>query len=39
MFKIIVLIFMFLEFLHNWWIEEQVKEIAKNYDIKIKKFD
>lgn len=33
LFKIIVCIFMFLEFLHNWWLEDKIKEwerILKN---------
>ena len=29
-FKIIVCIFMFLEFLHNWWLEDKIKN-AKNW--------
>ena len=37
-FKIIVIIFLFLDFLHNWWIEDQVKEIAKKYNIKLKEY-
>ena len=34
-FKIIVVIFLFLEFLHNWWLEDKIKKwegILKNED-------
>ena len=27
-FKIIVCIFLFLEFLHNWWLEDQIKKVT-----------
>lgn len=37
-FKIIVIIFLFLDFLHNCWIEDQIKEIAKKYNIKLKEY-
>jgi len=35
-FKIIVVIFLFLEFLHNWWLEDQIKKVAMDHDIKLK---
>lgn len=38
MFKIIVIMFLFLDFLHNWWVEDQIKEIAKKYNIKLKEY-
>lgn len=38
MFKFLVIIYMVLDILHSIWTEAQIKEIAKNYNIKLKKF-
>lgn len=37
-FKIIVVVFLFLEFLHNWWLEDQIKKVAKDFNIKLKEY-
>lgn len=34
-FKLLVLGFLFLEFLHEAWMEKQIKKIAKHYNIKL----
>lgn len=37
-FKIIVVIFLFLEFLHNSWIEDNIKKVAEDHNIKLKDY-
>lgn len=37
-FKIIVCIFLFLEFLHNWWLEDQIKKVARDHNIELEKY-
>lgn len=38
LFKFLVLGFLFLEFLHNWWLEDTLKDIAKHYNIHLRKY-
>lgn len=38
MFKFIVVVYMILDLCHSLWLEDQIKKVAKDHNIELKKY-